>query len=99
VKDLAAPLTAFEVERDFTVREEIGLHARPAARLAQAAQEFSAEISLGCGNQRADAKSVLDILSLSAAKGAVLTLRARGADAGEAAARLGEIFEDFGADQ
>ncbi|MDR3177292.1 MAG: HPr family phosphocarrier protein [Desulfovibrio sp.] len=96
MKDFAA---ASEVERVFTVREEIGLHARPAVRLAQAAQEFSAEISLGCGNQLVDAKSVLDILSLSAVKGAVLTLRARGADAGEAAERLGEIFADFGAEE
>ncbi|MDR1490174.1 MAG: HPr family phosphocarrier protein [Desulfovibrio sp.] len=87
------------MERKFTVREEIGLHARPAARLAQAAQKFSSEISLGYGNQHVDAKSVLDILSLSAAKGAVLTLRARGSDAGEAAASLGEIFEDFGAEE
>jgi phosphocarrier protein len=83
------------LEKEVIVRDEIGLHARPAARLAQAAQEFAAEVRLQYGDMSVDAKSVLDILSLSAARGAALIIRAKGADAERAITALEEIFKSF----
>ena len=65
-----------------------GLHARPAARLAQAAQAFSADVQILAEHGEADAKSILDILSLAAGYGSRLTLVCSGEDAEAAAQTL-----------
>jgi phosphocarrier protein len=81
------------VESTIFIRNELGLHARPAARLAQAAQQFDAEITLEYEGMTVDAKSILDILSLAAGQGASLTLRCQGKDAARAAEAIKEQFE------
>ncbi len=76
------------------VLNEQGLHARPAARLAQEAQKFACDISLALGEERVDAKSILDILTLAAGHGSELELRAAGPDARDALARLGALIRN-----
>lgn len=76
------------------IRDELGLHARPAARLAQTAQQFRSRITLEYEDTAVDAKSILDILSLAAGRGASLTLRCKGSDADRAAKALEEVFAD-----
>lgn len=80
------------VEMTVFIRDELGLHARPAAKLAQAAQQFESRITLEYDNMTVDAKSILDILSLAAGRGASLTLRCSGHDADSAARVLEELF-------
>ena len=75
-----------------TVRAASTLHARPAARLVQAVQDFDAELVLVCGKARADAKSILDILALSIQEGDWLAIEAAGADAGAALEVLSGLF-------
>jgi phosphocarrier protein len=75
------------------VANELGLHARPAARLAQEAQRFACAIYLEADGQEVDAKSILDILTLAAPQGGRMTIRAEGDDAAEALARLTRLFE------
>lgn len=70
-----------EYEATVTITNELGLHARPAALVAQAAQQYAADATLVAPGGEADAKSILDILSLAAGKGTTLTLRCKGADA------------------
>ena len=79
-------------EKVVFVRDELGLHARPAARLAQTAQGFRARITLSYDNMTVDAKSILDILSLAAGRGASLVQRCEGDDARAAAHSLTEFF-------
>jgi len=82
------------------VANELGLHARPAARLAQEAQKFESAILLVTGQQEVDAKSILDILTLAAPRGCGLTIRASGGDARAAVERLTGLFrERFGEDK
>ncbi|MBQ3060798.1 MAG: HPr family phosphocarrier protein [Desulfovibrio sp.] len=69
-----------------------GLHARPAARLAQEAQRHASDILLICDNGEADAKSMLDVLSLSPDPDAELTLLASGPDARAALEALARFF-------
>jgi len=76
------------------VLSEQGLHARPAAKLAQTAQRFQAAITIALGDQEVDAKSILDILTLAAGRGANLTLRAKGVDAGPALDELAALFKN-----
>ena len=86
---------ALTVERAFTVRAELGLHARPAGRLASLAGRFDSEISLGRGEEWVSGASVLSILCLAATKGTELRVRAVGADAKQAVAELGALIESL----
>ena len=76
------------------VLNEQGLHARPAAKLAQTAQRFQADITIVMGAQEVDAKSILDILTLAAGHGANLELRAKGCDADLALDELAVLFKN-----
>ncbi len=83
------------VEREFTVRSKLGLHARPAGRLASAAGQFEAEVTLGRGEEWVSGSSVLSILCLAAVRGTILRVRAVGADADRAVAELGALIESL----
>lgn len=72
-----------------------GLHARPAARLAKAAQRYSSEIRCITETGEADAKSMLDLLSLAPPAHTQVLLLASGEDAREALLDLGGVFADM----
>jgi phosphoenolpyruvate-protein phosphotransferase len=65
-----------------------GLHARPAALLAQRAKSFSAQATLAAHGRTANARSVVAIMALGVRQGDELTIQASGADAAEAVASL-----------
>jgi len=81
------------VEREFTIRSELGLHARPAGEFAVMADRFESEISVGNGREWVDGRSVLSLLSLAAGRGVELRIRATGVDADEAVTALGALLE------
>ena len=72
-----------------------GLHARPAARLAQEAQRYASDIQLVSDTGEVDAKSMLDILSLAPPANAELTLLAQGDDAREALSGLAQFLTNL----
>ncbi|MCH7599852.1 MAG: HPr family phosphocarrier protein [Myxococcales bacterium] len=80
-------------EGDFVVRSALGLHARPAGRFVALATDFESEISVGKGDEWVNGSSVLSILSLAAAEGTVLKIRAEGDDAERAVKVLGALIE------
>lgn len=69
-----------------------GLHARPAARIAKEAQRYRSSIRIVADSGEADAKSILDVLSLAVPRDSVCTVEARGPDAREAVAAVGTLF-------
>jgi phosphocarrier protein len=81
-------------EAEFTVRSELGLHARPAGQFVVLASRFTSEISVGRGGDWVDGRSVLSLLSLAASRGTRLRVRAVGADAQAAVEALGRILEE-----
>ncbi len=81
------------VELEFTVKSELGLHARPAGRLVALASQFTSEISIAKGDESVNGSSVLSILSLAASQGTVLKVRAEGEDAEAAVAQIGVLIE------
>lgn len=88
------------VSKQVFVLNQLGLHARPAARLAQAAQQFISSVSMHCRDRVIDAKSILDILALAAGPGSEIELRARGEDAQAAVDHLAGLFlKRFGEDR
>ena len=56
----------------------------PSAKIVQLAQSFGCDVLIRKGDQEVDGKSMLDVLTLAAEKGAVLVLEAKGKDACEA---------------
>ena len=70
-----------------------GLHARPAAVLANAAKKFSADIRLQRGEQRANAKSVVAILGMEVGHGDRVLVVAQGSDAQDAIRVLAPMIE------
>ena len=88
-QDVVSPNVA-----EVCVLDEMGLHARPAARLAQEAQKFESDVQLVRDEQFVDAKSVLDILSLAAGQGCGLLIHAEGEDAPEALKSLVAFFNN-----
>jgi len=81
------------IERSFTIRNELGLHARPAGEFVALAGTFEAEISVSRGGEWVDGRSVLSLLSLAASRGTTLQIRATGPDALEAVMALGKVLE------
>jgi PTS hybrid protein len=98
--DLVAVESAGEeglVEKAFTLTNDVGLHARPAAVLVRSLAAFEAEVSVRLGVQEADAHSVLALMSLGARQGDRIVVRARGPQATEAIAKTAELVEsNFG---
>lgn len=77
-----------------------GMHARPAEMFAKLALKFDSEIQVVREDHAVDGKSILNLLTLGAAQGVVLTLTAQGDDAEEALAALGDLIEnDFAVDE
>ena len=65
-------------------------------RFAQAAGRYRSEVTLSRGGEWVSGRSVLSILSLAAAAGTILTVRAVGEDAEKAVSDLGELLESDG---
>jgi phosphocarrier protein len=83
----------------FTIKNELGLHARVAAMLSSEARRFKSKIFFEAGGTKADGKSLLSILTIACPKGSVVTIEARGEDACDAVEGLGRLIEDkFGED-
>jgi len=79
------------VQRDVTIVNRQGLHARPVMRFVDLASRFRAAISVKKGNQSVDGKSPMEMILLEATQGTKLTLAARGEDAEQAVESLCEL--------
>jgi phosphocarrier protein len=62
------------LSREVTIINELGLHARSAAKIAKLAQPAAGSIWIVKGDQKADASSILDILTLACEKGTRITI-------------------------
>ena len=84
------------IERQLTVENRLGLHARAAARLVRTASRFSSRIKLErCDRSAAaDAKSILSVLMLVASRGTELRVMVNGEDEAEAMEALCALFAD-----
>lgn len=78
-------------ETSVIILNKVGLHARPARLLVQTAAQFQAKVQVQSGEKVANAKSIVGVLKLGAARGDMLVLRAEGEDADEAVKTLSEL--------
>jgi phosphocarrier protein HPr len=85
------------IQRDVVVCNRLGLHARAAAKLVQLANQFQSQVAISTNHMSADAKSILGVLTLAAAKDTSLTIEVSGPDESEAAEKiLALILGKFG---
>ena len=64
-----------QLAKDVTINNELGLHARPAAMIAELANQAESNVWLIKNDQQVDAASIIDILSLACLQGSTVTLR------------------------
>lgn len=81
------------VERTYTIINALGLHARAAAQLVQAANRFQSEVQVAKDGTSVNGKSIMGVLTLAAAKGSRITVSCEGPDAEAALATLGALVE------
>ena len=79
--------------RSIVVSNELGLHARAAARFVHLATQFESQIRVGRDSRMMDGKSIMGILLLAAARGTTLTIAADGRDEAAALDALARLVE------
>lgn len=67
--------SAKNFSRDITIVNELGLHARSAAKIAEIARHAKSDVRIIRDNEDVDAKSVIDMLTLACAKGSSITIK------------------------
>ena len=72
------------LQREVEIVNKLGLHARASAKLTQVAGKFEAEIWLSRNGRRVNAKSIMGVMMLAAAKGSTIVIETDGADEAEA---------------
>ncbi|OAB61032.1 phosphocarrier protein HPr [Leptolyngbya valderiana BDU 20041] len=82
------------IERQVTLINRLGLHARAASKLVQVASTFEAQVWVTRGSKRVNAKSIMGVLLLAAPCGTELVLEAEGEQEAEAMEALIALIED-----
>jgi phosphocarrier protein len=83
-----------KIESTFIVINEKGLHTRPSTELVKCAASFRSQITLIYQNMTVNAKSLLGILMLAAARGSKIKIEAEGEDAKEAVRSILELAKN-----
>ena len=86
--------------RKLKIKNDLGLHARAAAKIVELERQHSSKLLLKKDDQEVDGSSILSILTLSCPKGTELEARIEGEDSDIFMEKLDELFEKrFGEDR
>lgn len=89
------PLLVYE--KKLTIKNKLGLHARPASLFVRTANRFQAEITVQKGKHKVNGKSIMGIMMLAAGPGSKIVIRATGPDAAHAIKELEKlVLDNFG---
>lgn len=78
---------------NYTITDELGIHARPAGLLVKLANGYKSDIIISKDGKEANAKRIMALMSLGATKGTEITVRIEGPDEGEAAKAAEEFLK------
>jgi len=81
------------ISRRVSVTNQLGMHARAAARFVHVATAFESHIRVALGGREMDGKSIMGILLLAAARGSTITITASGVDEDQAVDALARLVE------
>lgn len=79
---------------EIELKNETGLHARPASLFVKTASDFISHITLTKGDRTCDAKSIMGVLSLGVMKGDKLVIEADGSDENDALEAIKSLVEN-----
>ena len=82
------------IQQDLKIINRLGIHARPAAKIAQTAAQFACNIQLQKDGVTVDAKSIMGVMMLAAEFGSNLCVMADGDDEQQAMSALQKLFEN-----
>ncbi|MCF6464957.1 HPr family phosphocarrier protein [Clostridium sp. Cult2] len=81
-------------KEEVTLKNETGLHARPASLFVKEAARFTSEITVVKGGKEYNAKSIMGILSMGAENKDTISIQAKGSDAEKAVKSLVKLVND-----
>jgi phosphocarrier protein HPr len=81
-------------QREVEIVNKLGLHARASAKLTQVAGQFQADVWLSRNGRRVNAKSIMGVMMLAAAKGSILLVETDGPDEADAMRAIQELIVD-----
>ncbi|RPH69020.1 MAG: HPr family phosphocarrier protein [Myxococcaceae bacterium] len=88
-------MSSESAESEFTILNQLGLHARAAAQLVQLANRCKCDVTLKTDSDDSESvngKSIMGVLMLAAAQGQVLTVSAVGPGAADCVREIGELI-------
>ncbi|MDR0953058.1 MAG: HPr family phosphocarrier protein [Elusimicrobiota bacterium] len=80
------------IKEEIEIKNRLGIHARPAAMLAQEAGKYQSDIFIAKEGMEVNAKSIMGIMMIAAEQGSRVQLTVQGADEQEAMASLKDVF-------
>jgi phosphocarrier protein HPr len=83
------------IKQEIEIINKLGLHARASSKLTQTASQFASDIWIEKNGRKVNAKSIMGVMMLAAAKGSNITLETSGADEAEAMAALQALINDY----
>jgi phosphocarrier protein HPr len=83
------------MQQDAQIINKLGLHARASAKLTQLASQYPCEVWLSRNGRRVNAKSIMGVMMLAAAKGSTITIETTGEQEQEAMTALVALINNF----
>jgi len=77
----------------YVIKDELGIHARPAGLLVKEAKQFASTITLACGEKKAAAKGLMGVMGMAVKQGNEVTVTVEGEDEETAATAMKAFFE------
>jgi phosphocarrier protein HPr len=87
-------MTMPELERDATIVNSLGMHARPAAQFVRLASSFASDILVSKDGLDVNGKSIMGMMMLAAERGSAIRIKASGKDAERAVDALAKLVAD-----
>lgn len=81
------------IEIEVTVKNSLGIHARPAAMIVRTAGNYQSKIMLSKDDMEVNGKSIMGVMILAAEKGSILNIKANGPDEKEAVLAIKQLFD------
>lgn len=79
---------------EYVIKDEVGIHARPAGLLVKEAKQYGETILLECNGKSADVKKLMALMALGVKKGDTVKITVEGENEAEVAANLQEFFQN-----
>jgi phosphocarrier protein len=89
----SAATTGRKIEKEITIINRLGLHARPAAMFVRITSRYRSEVWVEKEGEQINGKSIMGLMMLAAGQGSKLTIRCEGPDADKVMEELEELIQ------